>query len=187
MSGFHVPVQIGTVCVCHRRGFGVAPKIGIFLMQAILVTSSIGHTVKARASLDSHFIPWPRLLTTASTMTRFFSASVLLSLWLCVLKVVVQAKDVYFNLELEAVLENELSPDCMNIQQARRYMFLANRQMPGPLIEADEGDTIHVSVPPEDARISCLAQLFLRKHLSQLSSHHTNILTAGPSYQQASN
>lgn len=79
-------------------------------------------------------------------MVMLFPAPTLvLSLWLVVAPVI-QAKDVFYSFELDAVLENELSPDCMNIQGARRYMFLANQQMPGPLIEADEGDTVHVSV-----------------------------------------
>jgi FtsP/CotA-like multicopper oxidase with cupredoxin domain len=55
------------------------------------------------------------------------------------------AKDVYYEWELDAVLEDALSPDCMNVKQARRHLFLANRSLPGPLIDVEEGDTVHVS------------------------------------------
>jgi len=62
-----------------------------------------------------------------------------------------QAADVFYEWDLDAVLENSLSPDCLNIQNARRSMFLVNEngegvQFPGPLLEANEGDTIHVRV-----------------------------------------
>jgi len=61
-----------------------------------------------------------------------------------------QAADVFYEWDLEAILQNDLSPDCMNIQTERRSLFLVNEeekgaQFPGPLIEANEGDTIHVS------------------------------------------
>jgi hypothetical protein len=52
---------------------------------------------------------------------------------------------------LDAVLRNDLSPDCMDIKNARRSMFLVvdhekGPQFPGPLVEANEGDTIRVSI-----------------------------------------
>jgi hypothetical protein len=75
----------------------------------------------------------------------FFLASRLLLLaCTAVLPPVVQAKDVYYVWELDSILENDMSPDCMNVKEARRYSFLAERSLPGPLIEVEEGDIIHV-------------------------------------------
>lgn len=54
------------------------------------------------------------------------------------------AKDVYFSWDLDSVLKNEMSPDCMSVKEARRYSFLAEHSMPGPLIEVNKGDIIHV-------------------------------------------
>jgi hypothetical protein len=69
--------------------------------------------------------------------------SSLLTLFVLVLSV--SGKDVYYQWDLESILSNDLSPDCMNVKDARRYSFLANGQLPGPVVEANEGDTIHVS------------------------------------------
>jgi len=54
--------------------------------------------------------------------------------------------EVVYDWTLAPVLQNDLSPDCSNIQEARRYLFLAQEQMPGPLIEAVEGDTIRLRI-----------------------------------------
>jgi hypothetical protein len=63
-----------------------------------------------------------------------------------------QAADVFYEWDLEAILDNTLSPDCMNVKDARRTMFLVANDtvvgggvFPGPMIEVTEGDTIHVS------------------------------------------
>jgi hypothetical protein len=61
-----------------------------------------------------------------------------------------QAAEVVYDWKLDAVLRNDLSPDCMDIKNARRGMFLVvddkkGPQFPGPLVEANEGDTIRVS------------------------------------------
>jgi hypothetical protein len=62
-----------------------------------------------------------------------------------------RAAEVVYDWVLKAVLQNALSPDCMDIKNARRGMFLvvddkAGPQFPGPLVEANEGDTIRVSI-----------------------------------------
>jgi hypothetical protein len=62
-----------------------------------------------------------------------------------------RAAEVVYDWVLKAVLQNNLSPDCMDIKNARRGMFLvvddnAGPQFPGPLVEANEGDTIRVSI-----------------------------------------
>jgi len=74
------------------------------------------------------------------------SSSLLLLLLMTIIFVTtcVQAKDVHYVWELDSILENEMSPDCMNVKDARRYSFLAERSFPGPLIEVEEGDIIHV-------------------------------------------
>ena len=46
----------------------------------------------------------------------------------------------------EPILNNELSPDCMNVVEARRYLFLANESLPGPTIDVNEGDIVRVNV-----------------------------------------
>mmetsp|Transcript_11656 Transcript_11656/g.16966 ORF Transcript_11656/g.16966 Transcript_11656/m.16966 type:complete len:586 (-) Transcript_11656:215-1972(-) len=38
----------------------------------------------------------------------------------------------------------------MSLREPRRYLFLADNTFPGPVIEADEGDTIHVKVTNSD-------------------------------------
>lgn len=42
----------------------------------------------------------------------------------------------------------------MNIKDQRRFQFLVNGEFPGPLIEADEGDMIHVLVTNKDSASS---------------------------------
>jgi hypothetical protein len=63
-----------------------------------------------------------------------------------------RAAEVIYHWKVDAVLRNDLSPDCMDIKTARRTMFLVvddelGPQFPGPLLEANEGDTIRVSDP----------------------------------------
>lgn len=55
-------------------------------------------------------------------------------------------KDVVYDFFLNTEIDKSLSPDCMNVVEERRTLFLANESFPGPLIEADEGDTITVRV-----------------------------------------
>ena len=38
------------------------------------------------------------------------------------------------------------SPDCSNILSARRWLYAANGQYPGPTIEVTEGDTVRVTI-----------------------------------------
>ena len=54
----------------------------------------------------------------------------------------VRAEDRYYDFVATPVLNDELSPDCFS----KRPMFLINGQFPGPTIEADEGDTVHVQL-----------------------------------------
>jgi len=67
------------------------------------------------------------------------------------------AKEVVYNWKLVSVLGNEYSPDCENVQQDRRWLYLAQPMdesgnplgpptMPGPLVEATEGDTIVIKI-----------------------------------------
>jgi FtsP/CotA-like multicopper oxidase with cupredoxin domain len=58
----------------------------------------------------------------------------------------VSGKDVAYHLYLDSEIDNTLSPDCMNVVEERRSLFLADQSFPGQLIEADEGDTITVYV-----------------------------------------
>lgn len=57
----------------------------------------------------------------------------------------------------------------MNIKDQRRYMFLANEEFPGPTIEAEEGDMIHVCVTNRDKS-------------SSLSIHYHGIHQRGTPY-----
>jgi L-ascorbate oxidase len=66
------------------------------------------------------------------------------------------AAEVFYDFQLSPVLGNIFSPDCQNLQAQRRWLFLAKEAdtrapnpMPGPLIEANEGDTIVVRVTNE--------------------------------------
>jgi L-ascorbate oxidase len=59
---------------------------------------------------------------------------------------VAKGKEVTYEWDLTPVIEDVYSPDCMNVKEERRSMFLASESFPGPLIEADEGDTITVRV-----------------------------------------
>jgi L-ascorbate oxidase len=54
----------------------------------------------------------------------------------------IKAKDLYYDFKATPVIDDGLSPDCFS----RRPMFLINGLFPGPVIEADEGDTIHVQL-----------------------------------------
>lgn len=56
------------------------------------------------------------------------------------------AEDHLFEWDLDAILNNDFSPDCMNVKDNRRTMFLANHLLPGPVIDVMEGDTITVCV-----------------------------------------
>jgi Multicopper oxidase len=66
----------------------------------------------------------------------------------------VSGKDVVYDLHLETEIDNALSPDCMNVVEERRSLFIADGSFPGPLIEADEGDTIRVRVYNHDEAAS---------------------------------
>lgn len=66
----------------------------------------------------------------------------------------VKAEDHVFEWDLEAVLDNDLSPDCMNIKDNRRFLFLANRSLPGPVIDVTEGDSLTVRNQTHD-RVCC--------------------------------
>ena len=67
-----------------------------------------------------------------------------------------QAAEVFYDLELQPVLGTRFSPDCQNVQEQRRWLFLAKDKNSnsttdefstiGPLIEANEGDTVVVRV-----------------------------------------
>jgi hypothetical protein len=85
-----------------------------------------------------------------------------------------QSADVFYEWDLEAILDNTLSPDCMNVKDARRTMFLVANDtvaggglFPGPLIEATEGDTIHVSaglyVIEPQSQCHCVSYTCLQK------------------------
>lgn len=59
---------------------------------------------------------------------------------------VAKGKEVKYDWDLMPIVENSYSPDCMNVKDNHRSMFLVDKSFPGPLIEADEGDTITVRV-----------------------------------------
>jgi FtsP/CotA-like multicopper oxidase with cupredoxin domain len=65
------------------------------------------------------------------------------------------AKDRYYHLIIESMISNAKSPDCQDLVSNFKYLFLVRDAlnpsaiepgMPGPTVEADEGDTIHVQV-----------------------------------------
>lgn len=70
----------------------------------------------------------------------------------------VSAKDRYYHLIIESMISNAKSPDCQDLVSNFKYLFLVrdalnpNNQidepgnMPGPTIEADEGDILHIQV-----------------------------------------
>jgi FtsP/CotA-like multicopper oxidase with cupredoxin domain len=60
--------------------------------------------------------------------------------------ILVNAADVYYDWELHAVLSNEYSVDCMNMKDQSRHVFLAEHSFPGPTIDVNEGDTVHVRI-----------------------------------------
>jgi FtsP/CotA-like multicopper oxidase with cupredoxin domain len=59
-----------------------------------------------------------------------------------------------YTFEVEPKVGDAYSPDCQNVKEQRRWLNLvtdvdteaATAMMPGPLIEADEGDTIRLTV-----------------------------------------
>jgi Multicopper oxidase len=55
-------------------------------------------------------------------------------------------KDVSFDFHLDTEIDSALSPDCMNVKEVRRSLFLSNGMFPGPPIEVDEGDNVTVRV-----------------------------------------
>ena len=92
------------------------------------------------------------------TLTLFLSGSIS-QLW--ILPGAVNSEEVVnYEFTLKSVLGNAYSPDCQNLQQQRRWLFLASEgnhmesgearstgpTSPGPTIEANEGDTIVVRV-----------------------------------------
>ena len=70
------------------------------------------------------------------------------------------AKTVDYEFTVSSKLGDEYSPDCQNVKQQGRYLFLASDKnttasiMPGPLLEATEGDTIRLTVNNEDKSLS---------------------------------
>jgi FtsP/CotA-like multicopper oxidase with cupredoxin domain len=56
------------------------------------------------------------------------------------------AKDVFYEFQLDTEVDNALSPDCMNVREEHRSLFLVNGLFPGPLVEVDEGDNVTVRV-----------------------------------------
>jgi L-ascorbate oxidase len=75
------------------------------------------------------------------------------------------AKTVEYEFTVSSKLGDEYSPDCQNVKQQRRYLFLASDNntnnttasssiMPGPLLEAIEGDTIRLTVNNVDKSLS---------------------------------
>ncbi len=85
-------------------------------------------------------------------MRPFLRANSAASLVAAYVVVTSYAEEIVYNMHLKSVLSNVYSPDCQNLQEERRWLFLAEVDeavgptMPGPLIEATEGDTIVVKV-----------------------------------------
>jgi FtsP/CotA-like multicopper oxidase with cupredoxin domain len=67
---------------------------------------------------------------------------------------VANGKNVTYDWTLQASVGETLSPDCMNAKELRRSMFLANNTFPGPVIEAEEGDTITVRINNQNPTVS---------------------------------
>jgi FtsP/CotA-like multicopper oxidase with cupredoxin domain len=90
--------------------------------------------------------------TPASNLSYFSSAgsvkaSMLSSKLFCMaLFGAAMGKDVFYDFQLDTKTVNSLSPDCMNVREERRTMFLVNGLFPGPVIEANEGDNITIRV-----------------------------------------
>jgi Multicopper oxidase len=55
-------------------------------------------------------------------------------------------KDVSYDFRLDTEIDSALSPDCMNVKEVRRSLFLANGMFPGPPIEVNEGDNVTVRI-----------------------------------------
>ena len=51
---------------------------------------------------------------------------------------------VYYDWDLADVLDNTLAPDCLDIVTANRPLYLAEGSFPGPTIDVNEGDRVHV-------------------------------------------
>jgi FtsP/CotA-like multicopper oxidase with cupredoxin domain len=66
----------------------------------------------------------------------------------------VTGKNVAYDWTLKAAVGETYSPDCMNAKEFRRSMFLAQDSFPGPLIEAEEGDTITVRIENQNPSVS---------------------------------
>jgi hypothetical protein len=54
------------------------------------------------------------------------------------------AANVYYDWDLDDFLDNTLAPDCLDIVKADRPLFLADGSYPGPPIDVNEGDRVHV-------------------------------------------
>ena len=68
---------------------------------------------------------------------------------------VASAADRYYHFIIESMINNAKSPDCQDLKSNFKHLFLVRDSlnptaiepgMPGPKIEADEGDMIHVQV-----------------------------------------
>jgi FtsP/CotA-like multicopper oxidase with cupredoxin domain len=79
----------------------------------------------------------------------------LLTLILFIIIEAVSAKDRFYHLIVESIISNAYSPDCQDLVSDFRYLFVVRDAlnpeaiepgMPGPKIEADEGDILHIQV-----------------------------------------
>lgn len=95
-----------------------------------------------------------------SQVFKHWSALALVAAVVAQQHVATTAEEIVYNMNLKSVLGNVWSPDCQNLQQLRRWLFLAHLvdeagddltapSMPGPLIEATEGDTLVIRVTNE--------------------------------------
>jgi FtsP/CotA-like multicopper oxidase with cupredoxin domain len=66
----------------------------------------------------------------------------------------VSSKNVTYDWTLKASIGDKYSPDCMNSKEFRRSVFLADDTFPGPVIEAEEGDTIIVRIDNQNPSVS---------------------------------
>jgi FtsP/CotA-like multicopper oxidase with cupredoxin domain len=59
---------------------------------------------------------------------------------------IVSAADVHYTFVAKPRIGDTYSPDCQNTKDSGRWLFLVNDMLPGPTIEATEGDTIFIHV-----------------------------------------
>jgi len=98
-------------------------------------------------------------ISTASTNDTIQQTNTMIgSLLLFTLFIIIEAAsaiDRYYHLVVESVISNAHSPDCQDLASDFRYLLLVRDElnpaaiepsMPGPKIEADEGDILHIQV-----------------------------------------